>query len=245
MEGGDRDAQDRNGSAAGAVSATDRSLEKFWTAPPQQRRPQQAPSAAAAASRHCSRNGAACARSASRRAPAPMPRGRGPQSSTEPFMNAVYDAAQYMDGTDPQYTWMSTSRAKRETCRCFPTAMSRRRARSCPGISSRCCRRATARFRNGSGRLELAEKIFTDAAPLAARVIVNRVWGWHFGKPLVATPSDFGVQGEKPTHPELLDDLAARFIAQWLVAEVAASRDHAVRGLPAVQPAAGRRAEGG
>ena len=60
----------------------------------------------------------------------------------------------------------------------------------------------------GAGRT-----IFTDAPPLAARVIVNRVWGWHFGKPLVATPSDFGMQGEKPTHPELLDDLAARFIA--------------------------------
>src|SRR5205814_10209749 len=71
-------------------------------------------------------------------------------------------------------------------------------------------------FHNGSGRLELADRIFTDAAPLAARVIVNRVWAWHFGKPLVATQSDFGAQGEKPTHPEMLDDLAARFIAnQW------------------------------
>ena len=82
-----------------------------------------------------------------------------------------------------------------------------------------------AHFKNGSGRLELAEKIFTDAAPLAARVIVNRVWAWHFGKPLVGTPSDFGTQGEKPTHPELLDDLAARFIAngwslKWLHREI-------------------------
>ena len=41
-------------------------------------------------------------------------------------------------------------------------------------------------FKQGSGRLELAERIFTDAAALAARVIVNRVWGWHFGKALVA-----------------------------------------------------------
>jgi hypothetical protein len=80
-------------------------------------------------------------------------------------------------------------------------------------------------FHHGSGRLELAEKIFTDAAPLAARVIVNRVWAWHFGKPLVDTPSDFGAQGEKPTHPQLLDDLAARFIAngwslKWLHREI-------------------------
>jgi hypothetical protein len=82
-----------------------------------------------------------------------------------------------------------------------------------------------AAFKNGSGRLELAEKIFADSAPLAARVIVNRVWDWHIGRPLVATPSDYGVQGEKPTHPELLDDLAARFIAngwslKWLHREI-------------------------
>jgi hypothetical protein len=80
-------------------------------------------------------------------------------------------------------------------------------------------------FHEGSGRRELADDIFGDGAPLAARVIVNRVWGWHFGKPLAATASDFGVQGERPTHPELLDDLAARFIAhgwslKWLNREI-------------------------
>ena len=81
------------------------------------------------------------------------------------------------------------------------------------------------RFKQGSGRLELAERIFSDTPGLAARVIVNRVWGWHFGRPLVATPSDFGTQGDKPTHPELLDDLAARFIEhgwslKWLNKEI-------------------------
>ena len=81
------------------------------------------------------------------------------------------------------------------------------------------------RFKQGSGRLELAERIFSDTPGLAARVIVNRAWGWHFGRPLVATPSDFGTQGDKPTHPELLDDLAARFIEQgwslkWLHKEI-------------------------
>ncbi|QEG00403.1 Planctomycete cytochrome C [Stieleria maiorica] len=67
-------------------------------------------------------------------------------------------------------------------------------------------------YQNGSGRLELADSIFTDAAPLAARVIVNRIWMAHFGQGLVDTPSNFGTQGGRPTHPELLDDLAARFI---------------------------------
>jgi cytochrome c551/c552 len=76
-------------------------------------------------------------------------------------------------------------------------------------------------FRSGSGRLELARAITTDAAPLAARVIVNRIWLEHFGRGLVDTPSNFGAQGARPTHPELLDDLAARFIAGgWSVKDL-------------------------
>ncbi len=67
-------------------------------------------------------------------------------------------------------------------------------------------------FANGSGRLELAEAIASDTNPLTARVIVNRVWGWHFGQALVRTPSDFGIRTEPPTHPELLDWLTKRFI---------------------------------
>ncbi|WP_435016446.1 PSD1 and planctomycete cytochrome C domain-containing protein [Tundrisphaera sp. TA3] len=79
-----------------------------------------------------------------------------------------------------------------------------------------------------SGRLDLADRIFGDAASLAARVIVNRVWGWHFGTGIVSTPSNFGKLGDAPTHPELLDDLAARFIAsgwslKWLHREIVAS----------------------
>lgn len=68
-------------------------------------------------------------------------------------------------------------------------------------------------FREGSGRLELARAIADPANPLTARVMVNRVWLHHFGRGLVGTPSNFGLLGERPTHPELLDHLAAKFVA--------------------------------
>ncbi len=67
-------------------------------------------------------------------------------------------------------------------------------------------------FVNGSGRLELAESIANRGNPLTARVLVNRVWLQYFGSGLVRTPSDFGLRSEPPTHPELLDFLANRFM---------------------------------
>ena len=69
-------------------------------------------------------------------------------------------------------------------------------------------------FTHGSGRLELARAIASPDNPLTARVIANRVWLNHFGAGLVRTPSDFGLRGEKPTHPELLDYLAHSLISQ-------------------------------
>lgn len=67
-------------------------------------------------------------------------------------------------------------------------------------------------FENGSGRLEMAKIIASPSNPLTARVIVNRVWMYHFAAPLVDTPSDFGTRSEPPTHPELLDYLAGQFM---------------------------------
>jgi Protein of unknown function (DUF1553)/Protein of unknown function (DUF1549)/Planctomycete cytochrome C len=197
-------------------------LERFWTFP-QPRAGRGGPAAAAAPPRPPA--GAPPAPPA-----AVVPAGggggrRGAQASTDPFMNTVYDAAQYIDGTDKQYTMIvykpgeprdlpvmlhgSVTSLGEVTPRHFLTVLSK----------------GDTTFKQGSGRLEFANDIFSDGAPLAGRVIVNRVWGWHFGKPLVPTTSDFGVQGEKPTNPELLDDLTARFIAhgwslKWLHREI-------------------------
>ena len=64
----------------------------------------------------------------------------------------------------------------------------------------------------GSGRLALAGWITKPGHPTTARVMVNRIWQWHFGEGLVNTPNNFGLTGAKPTHPALLDYLARRFI---------------------------------
>lgn len=67
-------------------------------------------------------------------------------------------------------------------------------------------------FTQGAGRLELAQAIASPSNPLTARVIANRIWQGHFGRGMVATPSNFGQLGERPTHPELLDYLASRLM---------------------------------
>ena len=67
-------------------------------------------------------------------------------------------------------------------------------------------------YKKGSGRLELAESILDTSNPLTSRVMVNRIWKHLFGKGIVRTPSDFGLMGENPTHPELLDHLANSFM---------------------------------
>lgn len=84
---------------------------------------------------------------------------------------------------------------------------------------------------DASGRLELAQWIIDPAHPLTARVMVNRVWSHLFGAGLVETVDDFGRTGAAPSHPELLDHLAARFVAEgWsvkaLIREIVSSRTY-------------------
>ena len=69
----------------------------------------------------------------------------------------------------------------------------------------------TKPYSEGSGRLELANDI--AGSSIAMRVIVNRVWKWHFGSGIVNTPDNFGYVGEEPTNPELLEFLAHEFVA--------------------------------
>jgi hypothetical protein len=93
--------------------------------------------------------------------------------------------------------------------------------------------------KDSSGRKELAALIASPQNPLTARVIVNRVWAWHFGQGLVRTASDFGLQGEPPSHPELLDWLASRFIADgWSLKKLhrLIMQSHAYQQASAVAP---------
>jgi len=96
-------------------------------------------------------------------------------------------------------------------------------------------------FTKGSGRLELAEEIIKQ--PITARVIVNRFWLWYMGRGIVDTPSNFGIVGERPTNPELLEYLASKFVADgmsWkkLHKEILTSRTYQLSATPVAANAA-------
>ena len=77
---------------------------------------------------------------------------------------------------------------------------------------------STAPTPEGSGRLELARRVVEPTNPLTGRVLVNRLWHHHFGRGIVPSVDDFGAMGREPTHPELLDYLASRFVASgWSI----------------------------
>ncbi len=149
----------------------------------------------------------------------------GAAASDLPFTQSVFDAGIWIDGTDPDLTKVDIRPGVARDMNILPHANVANPGAVAPRQFLTVLSKGDTTFRQGSGRLEFANDIFNQSGPLAARVIVNRVWGWHFGRPLVATESDFGVQGDKPTHPELLDDLAARFLAnglslKWLHREI-------------------------
>jgi hypothetical protein len=101
-----------------------------------------------------------------------------------------------------------------------------------------------AQITKESGRRQLADWLARPEHPLTARVMVNRIWQHHFGEGLVRTPNDFGKRGERPTHPELLDYLAVRFVESgWSVKTmhrlIMQSSAYQQFGLPTAGAAAG------
>ena len=143
-----------------------------------------------------------------------------------PIANGVRDAGLWLNGEDPAWTLLDYQPGRPRDLPVFIRGNPANPGKAVPRRFLEVLAPRDARpFSQGSGRRELAEAMVGDAAPLTARVIVNRVWGWHFDRPLVTTPSNFGRLGDAPSHPELLDDLAARFIAagwslKWLHREI-------------------------
>jgi mono/diheme cytochrome c family protein len=146
-----------------------------------------------------------------------------------PIANAVRDAGLWINGDDPAWTLLDFEPGRPRDLPVFIRGSATNPGKIVPRRFLEVLSPAGAPpFQQGSGRRELADCLVNQAAPLTAPVIVNRVWGWHFGQPLIRTPSNFGKLGDPPSHPELLDDLAARFIEhgwslKWLHREIVLS----------------------
>ncbi|MEO5739272.1 MAG: PSD1 and planctomycete cytochrome C domain-containing protein [Vicinamibacterales bacterium] len=166
--------------------------------------------------------------------------GAGPLKRIDPqapFLNSIFDAGVWWNTSESDLTFFDVTPGKPRDLPVYRGGNLGTPTDPAPRGFPLVLAKDAGDFRNGSGRLELGEKIFTDAAPLSARVMVNRVWGWHFDKHLVGTPSDFGIQGLAPTHPELLDDLSAGFIAsgwslKWLHREIMLSATYRQSSTP-------------
>jgi hypothetical protein len=130
-----------------------------------------------------------------------------------PMTHAVIDAGIWIDGNTPTVTWIDVRPGEPRDLPIFIRGNVANTGEVVPRRFLEVFSEGEPEpYKQGAGRLELANNIVGRAGPLAARVWVNRVWGHHFGQHLVGTPSDFGTQGHKPTHPELLEDLTARFV---------------------------------
>ncbi|MBY0513470.1 MAG: DUF1549 and DUF1553 domain-containing protein, partial [Gemmataceae bacterium] len=146
-----------------------------------------------------------------------------------PLANVVRDAGTTVNGDDPAWTAIDYRPGRWLDLPVFVRGNPARPGKVVPRRFLEVLSAGEPKpFRTGSGRGELADAILSDARGLTARVFVNRVWGWVFGRHLVTTPSNFGTLGDRPSHPELLDDLAARFVAngwsvKWLVRELVTS----------------------
>src|SRR6185295_1709153 len=118
-------------------------------------------------------------------APPPATARRRPGSSDLPFTQSVFDAGIWIDGSDPDLTKVDIRPGAARDMNILPHANVANPGPIVPRQFVTVLSKGDTTFKQGSGRAELADAIFTQSAPLAARVIVNRVWGWHFGKPLV------------------------------------------------------------
>src|SRR5205085_1039018 len=114
-------------------------------------------------------------------APQPGKKQKKRGADVEPFFHSVFDAGLWVDGTDPDLTLLDIKPGQPRDLRVLAGGNVAKPGELAPRGFPAVLTKGDAAFRHGSGRRELADKIFTDAAPLAARVIVNRVWGWHFG----------------------------------------------------------------
>ena len=115
------------------------------------------------------------------------------------------------------WPWPSPTAGPGRTARSTSAANRTSRATPSPAGSCKCSLRGRE-IASGSGRKELAAWVASADNPLTARVMANRVWGHLFGRGLVPTPDNFGTTGQPPSHPELLDHLAATFVEDgWSV----------------------------